>query len=178
MKLCQLFVPLLFAGVASAQQADELFSFIPPGGRSLLEQALAEGDPSLAEDLTISRASPDWLERLASPNSTTAAALDDWERQTLADYLAYAGAISVATDLPEDGRDIMLARCQSCHIITVTVTQTRSRDAWLATLGRTSHVEIPISEAERGQLADYLAVNAGLSIDVIPPELRAGGASY
>jgi hypothetical protein len=71
-----------------------------------------------------------------------------------------------------------LARCQSCHITTVTVTQARNRDAWMATLGRISHVDIPLNPAERGQIADYLTVNASLPIDVIPPELRAGGASY
>lgn len=178
MKLRYPIMSLLFAGVAAAQQVDDLFSFIPPGGRTLLENALAKSDPSRADTLGVARTSSEWLERLASPDSTIGAALDDWGRQTLADYLAYAGAVVVANDLPADGRDIMLARCQSCHIITVTVTQARSREAWLATLGRTSHVEIPIGEAERRQLADYLAVNAGLPIDVIPPELRAGGASY
>ena len=71
-----------------------------------------------------------------------------------------------------------LARCQSCHIVTVVVTQARTREAWLGTLNKPSHVEVPLSEAERGQLADYLVVNGGLPIDVIPPALRAGGASY
>jgi len=178
MKPRYMFMSLLVAGIAAAQQADDLFSFIPPGGRTLLEQALADGDPSLSESLASARTSTEWLERLSAPDSKTGAALDDWGRQTLADYLSYAGPIRALTELPADGRDIMLERCQSCHIITVTVTQARSREAWLATLGRTSHVEIPISEAERNQLADYLAVNAGLPIDVIPPELRAGGASY
>lgn len=177
-KSIYLFVSLSFAGVAAAQQTDDLFSFIPPGGRTLLEQALSDDDPALADAMAVAHTAPEWRDRLAAPDSTTGAALDDWGRQTLADYLAYAGALPLATDLPADGRDIMMTRCQSCHIITVTVTQARSREAWLATLGRTSHVEIPLSEAERGQLADYLAVNAGLPIDVIPPELRAGGASY
>jgi hypothetical protein len=71
-----------------------------------------------------------------------------------------------------------LDRCQSCHIVTVVVTQARTREAWLGTLGKPSHVEIPLSPAEREQLADYLAVNAGIPIDAIPEELRAGGASY
>lgn len=178
MKPYLLVVSVFLAEGAVAQQADDLFSFIPPGGRTLLERGLETGDPSLAGAITVARTSTEWHDRLASDSSASGAALDDWERRTLADYLGYAGAIADVTHLPEDGRDIMLARCQSCHIITVTVTQARTREAWLATLGRTSHVEIPLSEAERSQLADYLTVNAGLPIDVIPPELRAGGASY
>lgn len=169
---------LAFAGAALAQQADDLFSFIPPGGRSILERSLAGGDDGFADAIAKAHGAQEWMTILSSGESPSGTELDDWERQTLADYLAYSGAISDPADLPADGRDMMLARCQSCHIITVTVTQARTREAWLATLGRTSHVEIPLDAAERGQLADYLTVNAGLPIDVIPPELRAGGASY
>jgi hypothetical protein len=80
--------------------------------------------------------------------------------------------------MPPDGRDHVMRHCQSCHIITVTVTQDRSRDAWLRTLGSTSHVEIALTPAEHSEIADYLVLNAGIPIDRIPPELRAGGASY
>ena len=173
-----LLAPLLIAGTAVAQQGEDIFSFIPLGGRSVLERSLESGDPDLIESLSKARSSPEWIEVLSSEGNLGTVQLDEWERQTLADYLAYAGAIPDTVQLPADGRDMMMTRCQSCHIITVTVTQARSREAWLAMLGRTSHVEIPLSEAEREQLADYLAVNAGLPIDVIPPELRAGGASY
>lgn len=171
-------VLLLLAGTALAQQSDDIFDFIPSGGRSLVERAILAGDAAVVDRLASASSAQEWAELLANPDIPTGVAMDEWERQTMADYLGYAGAISDTTALPADGRDMMLARCQSCHIITVTVTQARSREAWLATLGRTSHVEIPLTEAERGQLADYLTVNAGLPIDVIPPELRAGGASY
>ncbi|WP_102108033.1 hypothetical protein [Oceaniglobus roseus] len=168
----------ILAGAGSAQQGDDLFAFIPPGGRTLLERGLAAGDAELAAAIATARPAVEWSAFFAESADAALSGLDDWERQTLADYLAYTGAIAPGAELPTDGRDMMLARCQSCHIITVTVTQARTRDAWLATLGRTSHVEIPLGAAEREQLADYLAVNAGLPIDVIPPELRAGGASY
>lgn len=171
-------VLLLWAGTALAQQSDDIFDFIPPGGRALVEHAITAGDAAFVERLATARSAPEWVEILTEPDQATHVPMDVWERQTMADYLGYAGAVSDTAALPADGRDMMLARCQSCHIITVTVTQARSRDAWLATLGRTSHVDIPLSEAERGQLADYLTVNAGLPIEVIPPELRAGGASY
>lgn len=172
-----LILPLLLTGAAAAQEAADLFAFIPPGGRTLLEQVLTADDGALAAAIATPRGADDWLALLSVADSP-APGLDEWGQQTLADYLAYAGAIGDAAALPPDGRDMMLARCQSCHIITVTVTQMRSRDAWLATLGRTSHVGVPLTAAERGQLADYLAINAGLPIDVIPPELRAGGATY
>lgn len=177
MKLHHFVFPLVLTGAALAQENDDLFSFIPPGGRTLLEELLATGDADLAESIAMPRTAAEWGGILAAVGHGSAV-LDEWERQTLADYLGYAGPVTDPSGLPADGRDMMLARCQSCHIITVTVTQARSREAWLATLGRTSHVEIPLRESERSQLADYLAVNAGLPIDVIPPELRAGGASY
>ncbi len=41
-----------------------------------------------------------------------------------------------------------------------------------------SHIEIKMTEAERGLPAYYLVLNAGIPIDQVPPELRAGGASY
>lgn len=169
---------LLLAGTAMAQQGDDLFDFIPQGGRTLAERAIASGNADFLNLLATANNAPEWIDFLSSPDMPSGLTFDHWELQTIADYLGYAGAILDPTTLPADGRDMMLARCQSCHIITVTVTQARSRDAWMATLGRTSHVDIPLSAAERAQLADYLAINAGLPIDVIPPELRAGGASY
>jgi mono/diheme cytochrome c family protein len=162
---------LVLASPLSAQ--DDLFDFIPEGGRSIVERLLDRA-PTLADALTQPRDAEAWSALLDDP----AYGLDDWTRRTAAEYLAYAGAITDPADLPWDGRDMTLARCQSCHIVTVVVTQARTREAWLGTLNKPSHVEVPLSEAERGQLADYLVVNGGLPIDVIPPALRAGGASY
>lgn len=164
----------LTATPAAAQE--DYFAFIPEGGRSLLQHMLA-GDPGLAERLHDPKPAADWLAEITAGRLAGGAGLDDWQARTLADYLAYAAPIDPAA-LPEDGRDMTLARCQSCHIVTVVVTQARAKAAWLGTLGKPSHVGVPLSPAERDQLADYLTVNAGLPIDAIPPELRAGGASY
>jgi hypothetical protein len=41
-----------------------------------------------------------------------------------------------------------------------------------------SHIGIKLTEAQREQLASYLVLNAGIPIDQVPEELRAGGASY
>ena len=92
-------------------------------------------------------------------------------------YLA-ARAPFALEDKPRDGRDLAMALCQSCHIITVVITQDRARTAWLGTMQSPSHIEIKMTEADRGLLADYLVLNAGIPIDEVPKELRAGGASY
>jgi hypothetical protein len=39
-------------------------------------------------------------------------------------------------------------------------------------------VGIKISPAQRDALADYLVLNAGIPIDQVPEDLRAGGATY
>jgi mono/diheme cytochrome c family protein len=109
---------------------------------------------------------------------------------TLADYLSFnmplpadkipADIAKASWDklLPRDGRDLVLTYCQSCHIITVPITQDRTKEAWLGTMNKPSHVEIETTQAEREALASYLVINAGIPIDLVPEELRAGGASY
>ena len=151
-----------------------MFDFIPDGGRTILERLGAKGLPEgLSDAIAAETASAeDWKARL------TEAGLDQWDAATLAEYLEAYAPLDPEGDLPRDGRDLALALCQSCHIITVTVTQDRTREAWLGTLNSPSHVEIRMTEAERGLLADYLVLNAGIPIGDIPPELRAGGASY
>ncbi len=172
-------ISLALCLLATAAFAEDVFDFIPPGGRTILEGLLADHPESRAA-LATARSAPDWAAALAGGTSDLAGTegLDEWQRQTLADYLGYAGALADADTLPQDGRDMALAKCQSCHIITVVVTQSRTRDAWLGTMNKPSHVGVPLTPEERGQLADYLVVNAGIPIDDIPPELRAGGASY
>lgn len=165
---------LVAAGSVFAQE--DTFSFMPDGGRTLLQTLLA-ADPALAAQLTQKRPAADWLAAIAKGDLAGAKSLDEWRAQTLADYLAYAAPLDPAA-LPPDGRDMTLARCQSCHIVTVVVTQARAKEAWLGTMAKPSHVGVPLTTAERDQLADYLTVNAGIPIDAIPPELRAGGASY
>lgn len=172
-------VALVLAFAATAQE--DLFDFIPKGGRTLLEDARAEG---ISDDLAraIAAESGDaavWRDRLEAAKAAPGiAALDDWQTDTLAHYLAANAPLAAGADLPRDGRDMALALCQSCHIITVVVTQDRTRVAWLRTMNSPSHVEIETTPAEREALAEFLVINAGIPIDQIPPELRAGGASY
>lgn len=165
-------------------QEDPLFDFIPPGGRTLLGALIQSGKVALDAVIGQSRSRSDWLSYLNNLGST---GLDAIQKETLAAYLADTmsasekGGHTVDTGglaLPRDGRDLTMEYCQSCHIITVVVTQDRSRDAWLGTMNKPSHVEIDTTQAERAAIADYLVLNGGISIDDVPEELRAGGATY
>lgn len=184
---------VLVVGLSRAQ-TDDVFAFIPPGGRELLTQILESGPT--AEDmnalLTGRRGAQDWYAYLASRADSIPVLRDfaDQELTTLANYLAFAmplPADRIPADparadwkkiLPMDGRDLALNYCQSCHIITVVITQDRPPEHWLGTMNKPSHVEIELTPQQRTELANYLVVNGGIPIDLVPEELRAGGASY
>lgn len=179
-----LFVATGAAAGVGAQEEEDLFAFIPQGGRTLLAQLVADGHVKAEEVMTERRSREDWFGFLQGLGDT---GLDSVQQETLAAYLAATMPAAevpgqtIDTDglaLPRDGRDLTLEYCQSCHIITVVVTQDRSREAWLGTMNKPSHVEIDNTQQEREALADYLVLNGGISIDDVPEELRAGGASY
>jgi hypothetical protein len=179
---------------AWAQEYDPIFDFIPSGGRTLLAQVL-DSKPAAADVralLTSKHTREEWAADLKERATRIPAlrALDERELLTLADYLAAnmplpASSVPAATaatgakrPLPRDGRDIALNYCQSCHIITVTVTQDRTREHWLGTMNKPSHVQIKLTPEERDALARYLVRNGGIPIDQVPEDLRAGGATY
>lgn len=175
---------LVLIGAAHSQDED-LFAFIPDGGRMLLAELIEAGLPETIQQevATGDKTGAEWLTYLDGQASTGEALgqFDDSQRRTLADYLAYntpIDAVGQADALPPDGRDLTLEYCQSCHIITVVITQDRAREAWLGTLNKPSHIEIDLTPNQREALADYLVVNAGIPIEEVPPALRAGGASY
>jgi len=177
---------LIMVGVAYSQE-DDLFSFIPDGGRTLLIDVLRGGTPETIQQAveTGGKTAAQWLAYLdaQAPAGRALGPLDDLQRRTLADYLAYNAPIDAVRQadpdaLPPDGRDLTLQYCQSCHIITVVITQERAREAWLGTMNKPSHVGVDITPQQREALADYLVVNAGIAIEDVPPALRAGGASY
>jgi len=184
---------VLVIGLSRAQTED-VFAFIPSGGRELLTQILESGPP--AEDVTAlltgRRGAQDWHADLTSRAGSVPILKDfgDRELATLANYLAFAmplPADKMPADparadwkkiLPMDGRDLALNYCQSCHIITVVITQDRPAEHWLGTMNKPSHIEIELTPEQRRELADYLVINGGIPIDLVPEELRAGGASY
>lgn len=167
----------------AAHGQDDLFDFIPDGGRTLLGDLFAAGTMAPDEVLGSSRSREEWLATIQGLDT----GLDSVQQDTLAAYLAATmpaaerGGQTMDTGghaLPRDGRDLTLEYCQSCHIITVVVTQDRSREAWLGTMNKPSHVEIKTTQDERAALADYLVLNGGISIEDVPIDLRAGGATY
>jgi mono/diheme cytochrome c family protein len=175
-------------------ETKDVFAFIPAGGRILFAQVVASRPPTdeLQAILTGKRTREEWLVYLKSKNKTLPALqpLSEQELLTLADYLSFnmplasgQGAADLAKAdltkaLPPDGRDFALEKCQGCHIITVVITQVRPAAAWLGTMNKPSHARIKLSREQREALASYLVLNGGISIDDVPKELRAGGASY
>ena len=188
-----LVVALALAGSARAQ-TDDVFAFIPPGGRTLLTEVAKSGPPAEEMQALLSgtRTRTEWLGYLQGRADAIPAlrGLGEHELMTLADYLASnmplpagaqpadPGKADWGKILPPDGRDLALRTCQSCHIITVVITQDKAEDTWLGTLNKPSHVEIDLTPAQRRALARYLVLNAAIPIDLVPEELRAGGASY
>ena len=186
---------VLAALAAPARAAEEdLFAFIPSGGKTLLIQVI-HGNPPAAEMraiLTGTRTRDEWQAYLERRQAALPGlkALTDKQRLTLADYLSFnmplaadkvpadPGKADWAKLLPPDGRDLAMDQCQFCHIITVVVTQTRPQAAWMATMHTASHAKIAMTEKEREALASYLVLNAGIPIEQVPESLRAAGASY
>jgi mono/diheme cytochrome c family protein len=175
-------------------RAGDVFDFIPQGGRTLLTQVLASRPPpeEARALLTGKRTREEWLKYLREHGKAIAGLqrLDEKELVTLADYLSFnmplaptrvpASPTPANTEklLPWDGRDLTLEHCQSCHIITVVITQDRPREAWLGTMNKPSHVQVKLTREQREALASYLVLNAAIPIDLVPEDLRAGGASY
>jgi mono/diheme cytochrome c family protein len=180
--------------VQYAPQTAEQLAFIPAGGRTLLTNIATSKPPAdeLKPLLTGKRSRDEWSSYLKAHSQAVPAlqSPSDKQRLTLADYLSshmplpanQAPANLTRTDwtrtLPKDGRDLALDHCQGCHIITVVVTQERTKRAGLGTLSTPSHAVIKFTPEQREELASYLELNAGIPIEQVPVELRASGATY
>ncbi len=174
-------------------QGEDVFAFIPAGGKTLLIE-VADGAPAdeVRAILAGKRTRAEWEGYLKGRAGAIPALgdLDETALATLSDYLAFnmplpAGKVPADPGkadwedvLPLDGRDFALNECQFCHIITVVITQDKTRDAWLGSMNKPSHIEIDLTDQQREALANYLVLNAAIPIDLVPEELRAGGASY
>ena len=172
----------------AAQTAEQL-TFIPSGGRTLLINIANSKPPAdeLKALLTGKHSREEWVSDLNSHGKAIPPLqrLSDKERLTLADYLSFHMPLpanqvtaNLARTLPKDGRDLSLDNCQGCHIITVVVTQDRTKTHWLGTMSTPSHSVIKMTPQEREELASYLELNAGIPIEQVPEELRASGATY
>jgi mono/diheme cytochrome c family protein len=181
------------AELAAAQTAEQL-AFIPAGGRTLLTNIATSKPPAdeLKSLLTGKYSRDEWSSYLNAHSQAVPAlqSLSDKQRLTLADYLSFHMPLPAnqvpakladadwTRALSQDGRDLALEHCQGCHIITVVVTQQRSKTAWLGTLSTPSHAVIKFTPEQREELASYLELNGGIPIDQVPEELRASGATY
>jgi hypothetical protein len=177
----------------AAQTAEQL-AFIPSGGRTLLTNIATSKPPAdeLKSLLTGKHPREEWSSYLNAHSKAVPVVqrLSDKERLTLADYLSFHMPLPAnqvpenlartdwTRNLPKDGRDLALDHCQGCHIITVVVTQVRTKTTWLGTLTTPSHAVIKMTPQEREELASYLELNAGIPIEQVPEELRASGATY
>jgi mono/diheme cytochrome c family protein len=175
-------------------QAGDVFDFIPAGGRTLLAKVLGARPPAdeVKALLSAKHTQEEWLNYLRGHSKAIAGlqGLSEKELLTLADYLSFNMPLPAAKIpanpaqanwdklLPPDGRDFALEYCQSCHIITVVVTQDKAKNFWLGTMHKPSHIQVKLTEAQREALASYLVINAAIPIDLVPEDLRAGGATY
>jgi hypothetical protein len=175
-------------------QAADVFDFIPLGGRTLLAKVFASRPPAgeVKALLSAKHTREEWRSYLQDHSKaiTGLQGMNEKELLTLADYLSFNMPLPASKIpanpaqanweklLPPDGRDFTLEYCQSCHIVTVVITQKRSKDAWLGSMNKPSHIQIKLTREQREALASYLILNAAIPIDDVPEELRAGGATY
>lgn len=175
-------------------RAADVFDFIPLGGRTLLAKTFASRAPAdeVKALLSAKHTREEWQGYLQGHSKAIPGLqrLSEKELLTLADYLSHnlpLPALKTPANptqanweklLPPDGRDFALEYCQGCHIITVVITQDKLKNGWLGTMHKPSHIQIKLTEAQREALASYLVINASIPIDLVPEELRAGGATY
>lgn len=177
----------------AATQTDG-FGFVPVGGRTLLLRVVAS-TPARADLLGLVSAkknAAEWKTVLKGQTQAMRAlgGMTESQLATLASYLSLVapikeGNIPRGLDpsawskvLPPDGRDLVLNKCQLCHIITVVITQEKDARGWRGLLQTPNHTGIIAAEAQREMLGQYLAINMPIPLEQIPEALRAGGASY
>ena len=161
---------------------DDRFSFLPRGGQQLLEHVLGACDAceGLAAWSTAARTRDEWTSLLEERGAL--ADLSDAEAETLARYLSIAlpldEAATAVADLPLDGRTLVIFQCQTCHAITIAVTQDREVPYWLQHRTQPPHDALDLSEAEWRHVANYLALQTPIPEDAVPAELRQGAGGY
>lgn len=187
------FLLLAFLAGPLNAQTDDIFDFMPSGGRTLLTQIVTGAPADEVRDLLGGKHDLEGWRGYLKARAVSFPELQKLygnERLTLVNYLAFNMPLPVKSIpanpakanweklLPPDGRDMALNNCQFCHIITVVVTQEKAKDTWLGTMNSPSHIEIELDTRQREALAEYLVLNAAIPIDLVPEVLRAGGATY
>lgn len=188
-----IFLLSLFLAAPIYAQSEDVFDFIPLGGKTLLTQIVTGAPTTEVRDILSGKNDYEGWRSYLKKRADVFPELEklyDTEQLTLANYLAFNMPLDVKNIpanpakanwkklLPPDGRDMVMDNCQFCHIITVVVTQDKAKVTWLGTMNSPSHIEIKLNERQREALASYLVLNAAIPIDLVPEELRAGGATY
>ena len=158
----------------AALAAGPSFEFMPDGGRTLFAEVFPgeAGRDALANHVS----QEDWAAAITAANPD----LETREARTLAGYLAanapyesLAQLSDPSSDMPADGKDLALSRCQSCHsLFTGYLMQRRDEAAWRSTFASPFHVGIAMTPAELTTFVDYSAVNMPLRFEDVPSELR------
>lgn len=168
---------------------EDLFAFMPKGGKSLLLELIlsARTPASMMALVTEKKSQPEWLQYLASNAQRLPAVsgFSDKQLKTLAAYLAINMPIPVPDlpgngdaaawrkVLPADGRELALKNCQHCHsIYSGYLTQARDVQGWRGTFDAPFHNGIRLSEKERETFASYSAINIPVPEESIPAALR------
>ena len=157
----------LVAGAAVGQ--GDSFAFMPDGGRGVFARAFP--DPAKQrEALAQTHSAEDWQAALATSGLT------ERETATLAAYLSRVAPLEAkgpVESLPQDGRDLAMAQCQSCHsLFSGYLMQRRDRNGWLVIFASPFHKDIPMSQTQREIFADYSALNMPMRMEDVPPERR------
>ncbi|MBJ3763710.1 hypothetical protein ILP92_13210 [Maribius pontilimi] len=164
--------------VAAALAGDELYDFMPDGGRTLLLRLT--GEDSLAELAARDADADAWtawaLDRapdLDPRQARTFAGYAEINFPLDADTLAALAASNDAAMLPPDGKDLAIGQCQFCHaLFSGYLTHDRDETGWRGTFKSPFHKEIPMTEIQRDTFARYSALNMPLKFEDVPPELR------
>lgn len=174
--------PLAVAAIALASvdafAAGEDASFMPPGGRTLVQRIVrADADvETRTKWFAQHRDEAQWRTLVATGHG-----LAPQEVDTLAAYLSVNTPVGqdavqssdLASALPPDGRDLAWEYCQSCHsLFTSYLTQSRDAQAWRNMFLSPFHRQMRMTAQEREEFARYSAINMPMKVDAIPPELR------
>ncbi|MGB5558638.1 MAG: hypothetical protein WBN04_11580 [Paracoccaceae bacterium] len=165
----------------AALAAGDDFAFMPPGGRSILEDILNRSTDANLPEIAARRASRDewagWADALGLGLNPRAV-------ETFAGYAelnfplddAALSALATSADpatLPADGKDLAIAQCQFCHsLFSGYLMQDRDQTGWESTFKSPFHSEIPMTASERAAFVDYSVLNMPLKFEDVPPELR------
>lgn len=152
---------------------------LPAGPKQLLSQAVGEDLDALAEIMAADRTAEEWRAHLGNE----APDIDEAGLDILAGYLALNMPVESAPDgdsaeiaiaaLPEDGREMFLQSCHSCHgVADYYLLQDRDAEGWMEIFDAPYHRRLLTGDNERETFASYAADAMPITEADIPEEWR------